>query len=87
MTAPLNTVPVHVVLTVLATDSAGNIVEATPVRPSGVDDTNEIGNPVTPILAAEVATGAPVRFVGGDPKVTLNAAGKLITVAPITGVP
>lgn len=77
-------VPVKVVETIIATDAAGRVVDAIPVRNADGDNTNEVGKPADAFTATEDELGMPVRFVEG--KVALNSAGKPVSVVLIEGV-
>ncbi len=74
---------IKTVTTVTALNSAGQLVEALPVRSAVAGETDIVGRPVTPVDVAEDARGVPVRFVTG--KSTLNSAGQVVDTIPVSG--
>ncbi len=76
---------VKIVSTVLATDSAGNVVDAMPVRDATGPTLNAAGKYVDPIaVEIDETGGSPVRYVDG--LVTTDSAGRVVPITPITGV-
>ncbi|WP_210258856.1 hypothetical protein [Rhizobium sp. WYCCWR 11152] len=74
---------VKTVTSVVATDSAGNPVDAIPVRNAVAGETDAAGRPVTPIPVTEDPLGVPVRVVVG--KAAQNSAGQWVDTLPISG--
>ncbi|MEH3108907.1 MAG: hypothetical protein PGN22_02250 [Agrobacterium cavarae] len=71
------------VTTVTALNSAGQVVEALPVRQAVAGETDIVGRPVTPISVTEDPFGVPVRFVTG--KSAINSAGQVVDTIPVSG--
>lgn len=77
---------IRTVTTVSALNSAGQVVEALPVREAATGETDIVGRPVNPIDVVEDANGVPVRFVTG--KSAVNSAGQVVdTIAVKSGNP
>ncbi|WP_311272189.1 MULTISPECIES: SGNH/GDSL hydrolase family protein [unclassified Rhizobium] len=75
---------IRTVTTVSALNSAGQVVEALPVREAATGETDIVGRPVTPIDVVEDVNGVPVRFVTG--KSAVNSAGQVVdTIAVKSG--
>lgn len=72
---------VKIVTTTLSTDSAGNVVDAMPVRDAFNPTLNEVGKYVDPIEVEISADGSPIRYAAG--LLSLNSAGKTVPVVPI----
>lgn len=80
----VDAVKVKIVETVIATDSAGKVVESMPIRAAVEGETDEIGRPVTPVHMVEDDAGYPVRIV--TDKVVVNSVGKYVASTPSEGV-
>lgn len=74
---------IKTVTTATALNSAGQVVEALPVRQAVAGETDIVGRPVTPIDVVEDARGVPVRYVTG--KSAVNSAGQLVDSLPVRG--
>ena len=74
---------IKTVTTVTALNSAGQIVEALPVRQAVAGETDIVGRPVTPVSVTEDVRGVPVRFVTGNSAV--NSAGQVVDTIPVAG--
>lgn len=74
---------IRTVTTVSAVNSAGQVVEALPVREASAGETDIVGRPVTPIAVQEDALGIPVRFVTS--KSVVNSAGQIVDTVAVTG--
>lgn len=74
---------IRTVTTVSALNSAGQVVEALPVREAATGETDIVGRPVTPIDVVEDVNGVPVRFVTG--KSAVNSAGQVVDSIPVMG--
>ena len=75
---------IRIVDTVTALDSAGNIVDAMPVREVEGPTANEIGKMVDPVLVEiDDEFGAPVRYVDG--LVATDSAGRRVGVTAVSG--
>lgn len=74
---------IRTVTTVSALNSAGQVVEALPVREAATGETDIVGRPVTPIDVVEDANGVPVRFVTG--KSAVNSAGQVVDSIAVKG--
>lgn len=75
---------IRTVTTVSALNSAGQVVEALPVREAVTGETDIVGRPVTPIDVVEDVNGVPVRFVTG--KSAANSAGQVVDTIAVKGV-
>ncbi|MEJ8308594.1 hypothetical protein [Agrobacterium larrymoorei] len=74
---------IKTVTTVTALNSAGQLVEALPVRTAVAGETDIVGRPVTPVSVTEDARGVPVRYVTG--KSAVNSAGQVVDSIPVSG--
>lgn len=74
---------IKTVSTVVATNSAGQIVESLPVRSVDGPVQNSAGQWIDAIEVEESPDGVPVRFV--ESAVTLNSAGQPVAATPVKG--
>lgn len=75
---------IKTVETVLATNTAGQVVESLPVREVEDAVQNAAGQWVDPIDVEEADDGVPVRFV--ETAVTTNSVGQPVAATPVRGV-
>lgn len=73
---------IKTVTTVTALNSAGQLVEALPVRTAVAGETDIVGRPVTPVSVTEDPQGVPVRYVTG--KSAVNSAGQVVDSIPVS---